>query len=353
MADMLKSLAAAAAATPASPRRSAGERTFSLCAVDLDGTLLAWRSAAERHTERDTNPGVSRANVEALRRCNEVCVATVAAAATTTTITVLFGMLLTRCHITVAAAFSLPVTAAAAVFSVQEVGMEVVLATGRGPASAARVADRVLNLGCPLVCNNGACVLSRSERRLRQTPETDEEAAPEAAAAAAVKEEEEPAAAWGQRRVLHGSYYPRKFVVGCARLAAAAETMLCIYHPDPAAPSGCAISFCGSVPVSVDDGGINVMVCADEFPDECSPRLNSAQRELVRRSHNALHRLEGDAIATSSAASCCWKLLMWSVGAARDALRSAVENTLHPEAEGIQVRFQIRVLVRMLASVVV
>eukprot|EP01047_Picozoa_sp_COSAG01_P031516 COSAG01_NODE_2240_length_8087_cov_10.836254_2_plen_212_part_00 len=211
--------------------------------------------------------------------------------------------------------------------------MEVVLATGRGPASAARVADRVLGLGCPLVCNNGACVLSRSERRLRQTPETDE--------------------AWGQRRVLHSSYYPRKFVVGCARLAAAAETMLCIYHPDPDAPSGCAISFCGSVPVSVDDGGINVMVCADEFPDECSPRLSAAQRELVRRSHNALHRLEGDAIATSSAASCCWKLLMWSVGAARDALRSAVENTLHPEAEGIQVRFQIRVLVRMLASVVV
>eukprot|EP01047_Picozoa_sp_COSAG01_P031517 COSAG01_NODE_2240_length_8087_cov_10.836254_3_plen_109_part_00 len=105
MADVSKSLAAAAAAaaaTPAAPRPSAGERTFSLCAVDLDGTLLAWRSAAERHTERDTNPDVSRANVEALRRCNEVCVAAAAAAATTT-ITVLFGMLPTRCHITVAA----------------------------------------------------------------------------------------------------------------------------------------------------------------------------------------------------------------------------------------------------------
>ena len=149
-----------------------GPATYALVAVDLDGTLLQWRTQEERNAERSATPGISEANTAALRRVSEVAT--------------------------------------------------VVIATGRGPASASRVADDVLALPCPLVCNNGACVLS----------------APDPAAG-------------GRRTVLKASFYPREFVVGVAAVGGTANTLVCVYHPDPESPSGCAISYCGDVPADI------------------------------------------------------------------------------------------------------
>jgi hydroxymethylpyrimidine pyrophosphatase-like HAD family hydrolase len=137
---------------------------FSLVAVDLDGTLLQWKTQQDRDSEDSATPSISPANTEALRR-------------------------------------------------VSSDGATVVIATGRGPASATRVADDVLALPCPLVCNNGACVLSA------------------------------PTAACGRREIIQSSFYPRDFVAGVAGIAGSVNTLVCIYHPEPESPSGCAISF--------------------------------------------------------------------------------------------------------------
>jgi len=138
---------------------------YSLVAVDLDGTLLQWETQQDRDSEDSATPSISPANAAALRR-------------------------------------------------VSSDGVTVVIATGRGPASASRVADDVLLLPCPLVCNNGACVLS----------------APSAGAP-------------GRREVIQGSFYPREFVAGVAKIGGSVDTLVCVYHPDPESPSGCAISF--------------------------------------------------------------------------------------------------------------
>jgi hypothetical protein len=148
---------------------------YALVAVDLDGTLLQWASQEERDAEASATPSVSAANSAALRRVNP--------------------------------------------------DATVVVATGRGPASASRVADDVLGLPCPLVCNNGACVLSA------------------------------PDAASGRRRLLQGTYYPQEFVAGVARVGGSANTLVCVYHPDPESPSGCAISYCVRSKRSVHGSG--------------------------------------------------------------------------------------------------
>lgn len=137
---------------------------YSLVAVDLDGTLLQWHTQAQRDNENSATPAISKGNVDALRR-------------------------------------------------VSSDGATVVIATGRGPASASRVADDVLALPCPLVCNNGACVLS------------------------------EPKAGTGRRELIHASFYPQDFVAGVTVVASSVNSLVCVYHPDPESLSGCAISF--------------------------------------------------------------------------------------------------------------
>ena len=186
---------------------------YKLVAVDLDGTLLQAKTQEERSAESSATPGISEANKAALRRVSEAAA--------------------------------------------------VVIATGRGPASASRVADDVLALGCPLICNNGACVLS----------------APDPAAG-------------GRRTVLQASFYPKDFVAGVAAVGGTANTLVCVYHPDPESPSGCAISYCGDVPADVAPGSIHLMVCADEFPIADEPRLSETQREIVAGSRNSIHRYE-------------------------------------------------------------
>eukprot|EP01052_Picozoa_sp_SAG31_P040729 SAG31_NODE_5974_length_2231_cov_31.382270_3_plen_159_part_00 len=143
---------------------------YSLVAVDLDGTLLQWASQQDRDREVSATPAISAANTDALRR----------------------------------------------VFS--ENRAAVVIATGRAPSSASRVADDVLGLPCPLICNNGACVLS--------APNTDS----------------------GRRELIQASFYPQDFVTGVVATCGAARTLVCVYHPDPESPSGCAISFSVRLP---------------------------------------------------------------------------------------------------------
>lgn len=142
---------------------------YSMVAVDLDGTLLQWKTQQERDSEVSATPAISTGNAEALRR-------------------------------------------------VASDGVTVVVATGRGPASASRVADDVLALPCPLVCNNGACVLS--------APKADS----------------------GRREVIHSSFYPQDFVAGVATIAGSVNALVCVYHPSAESPSGCAISFSVRLP---------------------------------------------------------------------------------------------------------
>ena len=249
---------------------------YRLCAVDLDGTLLSWRTAADRAAECSATPMVSPANVAALQRV----------ARDTATI--------------------------------------VVVATGRGPASATRVADDVLGLGCPLVCNNGACVLSAA------LPSEDTcSSATTSAGAPALQ----------RRTLIHASFYARDFVAGCCSAASdvVGGALICVYHPSATASSGCGISFCGSVPASVHASSINVMVCADEFPVVDEPRLSAAQREIVGNTRNTLHPYQSyDELARSEVAASCWKLLIWCAGEVRDALQLEIEKRLRPTERGIQ-----------------
>eukprot|EP01050_Picozoa_sp_SAG11_P002114 SAG11_NODE_102_length_16709_cov_31.066093_21_plen_99_part_00 len=71
--------------------------------------------------------------------------------------------------------------------------MHVVIATGRGTASALRVADGVLGVGSALLCNNGAVVLS-------SVPPRPGVPSPERTAL------------MGGRRILHKTFYPPQFV---------------------------------------------------------------------------------------------------------------------------------------------
>jgi hydroxymethylpyrimidine pyrophosphatase-like HAD family hydrolase len=235
---------------------------YDLCAVDLDGTLLSWQTPADRALEQSATPAISEGNIAALRRVH------------TTTST------------------------------------NVVIATGRGPASATRVADEVLQLDCPLVCNNGACVLSARD------------------------------ATTGQRALLHASFYPREFVEGCCQAAAEVGqgTLICVYHPSVESASGCGISCCGKVPTDVDLGSINVMVCADEFPLVQERRLTPAQRDIVANSRNKLVAYDSyDALAQSEAAGSCYKLLVWATEPRRAAVAAQILERLRPADYGIQV----------------
>ena len=94
----------------------------------------------------------------------------------------------------------------------------------------------------------------------------------------------------------------------------------------------------GCIPRDISLGSINLMVCADEFPNMEDPRLTASQRDIVASSRNSSHRYEThEALAGSAAAGRCWKLLIWAVGPARDMLAAQIEAELEPDSRGITV----------------